>query len=261
MTTYYSIKTAFWLLWCDIFLFLKDWKSSFFNSIAWPTALIGVNAIMLPALGMPPNYGAFITVSMLISLASYTAWRAASALAFDFEENRTIYYELTLPIAYQIVYLKNIVQIGLRAALFSVNALIIGTIICFNVIDFQAISPAKFLIIYLLDCLFLASFAMWAASMAASGRNYINLELRIMGPLVFVSGYSFPWATLYALSPVVGTIMLASPWVYAYEGTRAALLGQQTPLSFWICCAMLLFFILLFGLWGMRIFRKRLDCI
>src|SRR5476649_2758408 len=125
----FSLRTAGWLLWCDIRLFLKDWHNNILDAFFWPLVLILANGYILPAMGMPADYGAFIAISMLIIMASFTAWSAASVLAADFEATRSIGYELTLPLPYWMVYVKIVLHFALKAAFFNLITLLLGKII------------------------------------------------------------------------------------------------------------------------------------
>ena len=90
----------------------------------------------------------------------------------------------------------------------------------------------------------------------------MNLEFRITGPLFFICGYSFSWAILNAVFHHLWEhLMLFTPWIYAYEGVRVTILGQAGYLNYWFCVGVLIVFIIIFGLFGLRSFKKRLDCI
>jgi hypothetical protein len=68
-------------------------------------------------------------------------------------------------------------------------------------------------------------FAVWAASLAGAVEKFMNLELRLTGPLFFICGYSFSWKILNSISTLMGTLMLFTPWIYAYEGVRVTIIG------------------------------------
>ena len=256
-----SLKTAGWLLWCDIQQFMKDWHNNILDSLFWPLVLILANGYILPAMGMPSDYGAFIAISMLIIMASFTAWSAANVLAADFESTRSIGYELTLPLPYWLVYIKIVLQFAFKAAIFNLISLLIGKIILMNAFSFANFKLFSFTLIYLTSCVFFGTFALWAAALAGNVKKFMRLELRIAGPLFFICGYSFPWQTLHSISPTMGKLMLLTPWIYAYEGVRIAIFGQFGYLNYWLCMGMLILFIIIYGLHGLYLFKKRLDCV
>ena len=256
-----ALRVSFWLLWCDIRLMLKDSWNNILDSLFWPIVLVLSNGRILPAMGMPADYGAFISISMLIIMASFMAWSSANVLAADFEGTLSIGYELTLPTTYWLIYIKTILHYTIKAALYSLISLIVGKVILGDNFSFANFDLILFIMIYGLSCFFFGAFALWAATLAGSVDKFMNLELRIAGPLFFICGYSFSWQILYNISPVMGKLMLCTPWIYAYEGVRAAILGQVGYLNIWLCLSMLVFFSIFFIAHGLYLFKKRLDCI
>lgn len=256
-----SLRVAAWLLWVDVQLILKDWWNNTINSIFWPVVLILANGYVLPKMGMPADYGAFIAISMLIIMASFMAWDTANVLVADFETTRSINYELTLPLPYWMVYIKIILGFAFKAAVFNIMSLILGKIILWDTFSFANFNVFTFTLVYWIACLFFGTFAAWAASLAGAVDKFMNLQLRLTGPLFFICGYSFSWQVLNEISPNMAKLMLATPWIYAYEGVRATILGQAGYLPYWICVGALMLFILLFGAHGLCLFKKRLDSI
>jgi hypothetical protein len=255
------LRSSAWLLYADVNVFMRDWQNNLLNAIFWPLVLILSNGYIMPAMGLSPAYGAFNTTSMLIIMASFTAWNAANNLVADFEGARAIGYELTLPIPYQFVCLKIVLNYAFRAALFNLMALAVGKIILGSAFSLAAFHLGKFVIAYLLSCLLFGAFAFWAASCAGTISYFTNLEIRLAGPLFFICGYSYPWKVLHTISPFFGKLMLCAPWLYAYEGVRATILGPENCLPYPVCIIMLSVFSGLFLLLGMRAFKRQLDCV
>lgn len=256
-----SVRIAGWLLWCDVQLVLKDWWNNTLNSLFWPLVLILSNGYVLPAMGMPADYGPFIAINMLAMMAFWTAWTTASVLAADFETTRSINYELTLPLPYWMVYVKIILHLAIKAALFNLISLVIGKIVLMDAFSFSNFSFIKFTLAYGLVTIFYGAFSLWAAALAGSVERFMSMEIRVIGPLLFICGYSFSWAVLHSVSPLMATLMLLSPWIYIYEGVRTSILGQAGNLDYWQCVGMLVVFTILFGAHGLRMFKKRLDCV
>jgi hypothetical protein len=200
-------------------------------------------------------------MSMLIIMASFMAWTTGNILVADLEGPRAISYDLTLPLPYWMVYIKNVFSVGLKAALYSICSLVVGKVVLWSSFDLSHASAIKFLLIYLIATLFFGAFTVWASVFAGTTERYSNIELRFSGPLFFVCGFTAPWVILHSIALTISHIMLASPWIYAYEGTRAALLGQGTYLNYYVCVAMLNMFMVLFTLHDIYLFKKRLDCV
>lgn len=256
-----AFRVALWLLWWDLRLLLKDWKNNILDATFWPTVLILTNGYVMPAMGLPDNYGAFNAISMLIIMASFSAWMASNMFAADLEGPRSISYELTLPLPYWLVCCKIILYFALKASIFSLMSLVIGKLILGSAFSFAHVSLLKFILIYTIINLFFGSFGLWGAVFAGSVQKHTRIELRFAGPLFFICGFSFPWSVLHTVAPLFSKLMLLTPWIYAYEGTRATILGQHDYLSYWVCVGMLCLFTLLFGAWGLWLFKKRLDCV
>ena len=64
---------------------------------------------------------------------------------------------------------------------------------------------------------------------------------------------------LQEVSPRIAYISLLNPMVYIMEGTRAAVLGQEGSLDFWVCVLMTLVFTILCTFDGIRRIKRRLD--
>lgn len=258
---YNSFRVFSWLLWCDIRLFTKDFWNNILNALFWPMVIIIVNGYVFPVMGLPQTYGPFMTVGMLIIMASFSAWSSSTVLVADIEGARSIGYELTLPISYWLVYSKIAFSFALKAAFFNILCLVVGKILLWNQFDVSNFSISHFTLIYMAANLFFGFFAVWSACFAGTVQRHMNLEIRLAGPLFFICGHSFSWAILSGISPVMGMMMLGTPWIYAYEGTRASVLGQAGFLNYWLCIGGLILFILVFGFFGLRAFKKRLDCV
>ncbi len=256
-----SLRVFGWLLWNDARLLGKDFFSKLLDASAWPTVLILVNGYIMPSLGMPSHYGAFTAVSMVIIMGAYTAWTGSMALASDLEGPRAISYELTLPLPYWMVWIKCGLALALRAAAFNIAPLVIGKLILGSRFDLSNFSVVQFVLIYIVSCLFFGMFALWSTVITKNAEAHSRLELRLIGPMFFLNGWTASWAAMYAVSPELGIGVRFLPWIYAYEGCRAAVLGQHGYLNSGMCVAMLLLFTLLITWSSLWLFKRRMDCL
>lgn len=250
-----------WLLYYELRSVLKNSKEYLFDSLPWPFVIIIANGYIMPALGLPTTYGTFSCISMLVIMASFAAWTSAMPLSTDLEGPKAISYELTLPIPYWMVWSKYIIALAIRAALFNFMPLIIGKIILGSNFTLPNFSIPHFLLIYLVSCIFFASFATWSVVNTSGIERYSKIEVRLTGPLFFLCGWSASWYVMNGIVPLLGKLLLLTPWIYAYEGSRAALLGQEGFLPFWICIGMLILYALVCIAHGTYVFKKRLDCV
>jgi hypothetical protein len=260
-----SFKTSLcvfgWLLWSDVRLIWKDFFQNLFDAMAWPITIILINGYVMPSLGLPSDYGAFTAVSMVVIMGAYNAWAGSMIIAADLSGQKTITYDLTLPLPYWMVWLKNGLYLSIRTAAFNGIPIIIGKILLGNTFDLSNFSLCKFLIIHIIACLFFGMFALWSTVITKTAEGHSRLELRLIGPMFFLNGWAASWATLYAVSPAMGIAVRFLPWIYAYEGCRAAVLGQNGYLNFWLCVGMLILFTTLTICWSVWLFKKRMDCI
>lgn len=256
-----SIKVMFWLLFNDVSLFLKDFINNVIDAICWPITNIILSEYIMPAMGMSPTYGAFMVGGTIVIMSAYLSFLESCLIVADLDGNRSILYELTLPLPAWMVYCKYALSIAIRVMLSNVIALPLFKIILGNNLNLNNFSLIKFTIIYGLFNLFFGFFAVWYALFANTVKKHGRIWIRIVSSLFWVCCFQISWQAMNRISPIIGKITLFSPWTYAYEGSRVATIGQVGFISFWICTTMLTFFTITFALHGLWLFRKRLDCI
>lgn len=256
-----SLRVFGWLLWSDVRFIMKDFFPNLLDAVTWPTFIIFTNGYILPAMGMPANYGAFTTVSMVVIMGAFTAWTGSMLLAGDINGAQTISYELTLPLPYWMVWIKNGLHFAIKAATFNIAPLFIGKILLGDAFDLSNFSVIKFLVVYTAASLFFGMFALWSTVITKSAEGHSRLELRLIGPMFYVNGWGASWAQMYAIVPALGIFVRCLPWIYAYEGCRAAVLGQAGYLNVGLCTVMLLGFALLIAVHSVWLFKKRMDCV
>lgn len=250
-----------WLLWSDIRLLWKDFFQNLLDAATWPAFIILVNGYIIPTMGMPADYGAFTAVSMVIMMGAYNAWAGSIPIAADLAGPQTISYELTLPLPYWMVWLKNGLYLAIKAATFNVAPLFLGKILLGSQFDLSNFSLLKFALIYIVASLFFGMFALWSTVITKTIEGHSRLELRLIGPMFFLNGFTASWATMYLASPLLGLFVRCLPWIYAYEGCRSAILGQRGYLNIWLCIGMIGLFTLLITWSSIRLFKRRMDCV
>lgn len=256
-----SLRVFGWLLWADVRFLWKDFFDNLLDAIVWPIAVILINGFIAPALGMPADYGAFASVSMVVIMGAYNAWAGSMLIAADLAGDKTIAYELTLPLPYWMVWIKNGLYLSIKAAVFNMTPLFFGKLFLGDAFDLSNMSVGYFLAVYSVASLFFGMFALWSTVIVKTAEGHTRLELRLIGPMFFVNGWVASWAVMYAVSPAFGIIVRCLPWIYAYEGCRAAILGQDGYLNIWLCIGMLIFFTVLITSISIWLFKKRMDCV
>ena len=99
---------------------------------------------------------------------------------------------------------------------------------------------------------------MWLASWVKN-IDFPHIWMRFVLVLWTFGCYQYSWLTLHKAYPWWSYVALLNPMTYAFESTRAAVLGHVGLLPFWASCAALWFFIALFFWHALCLFKKRLD--
>jgi len=130
-----------------------------------------------------------------------------------------------------------------------------------NKVDWSQISIFKFLLIYPLINIFFAFFCLFIAVYVKGIVKFSSFWMRWGAQLFFFSGYFFSWYTLYGISKLAAHINLINPLIYPFEAIHIPFMGQSGFINFWLCVPAIILFTLLFALIGIRIFKRRLDCV
>lgn len=256
-----SLRVFCWLLWADVRFIWKDFFANLLDAVTWPAFLILINGYVVPAIGMPADYGAFTSVSMVVIMGAYNAWAGSMLIAADLAGDQTISYELTLPLPYWMVWIKNGLYLSIKAATFNIAPLFLGKLFLGDAFNLSNFSLFHFIVIYAVASLFFGMFALFSTVIVKTAEGHSRLELRLIGPMFFVNGWAASWAIMYVVSPVFAWAIRCLPWIYAYEGCRAAILGQQGYLNIWLCVYMLIFFIIVITSMSVWLFKRRMDCV
>jgi len=262
MTLTSYMRVFWWLLWRDVRTLRNDFWNSLVDSLVMPFTMVIVNGYVMPYLGVPQNYGAFILVSSIVMMSFNAAtWMGGAPLVADLDGERAITYEMSLPLPYWMVFIKIACSFAVNALVLNILTLAVGKILLMDLFDLSQLSIIKFSMMYLSTCLFFGFFALWVTSWVQGMHGLGRFYLRIATQLIFFGGFQFAWATLFKALPWVAYINLLNPFTYACDGLRAAVLGQPGYLNYWYCLAAIIGFTILFGMHAMYNFKRRLDCV
>jgi len=134
-----------------------------------------------------------------------------------------------------------------------------GKLRLWNSFSLAGVHYGKFALIFLLTNIFYAILGLWVTSFIYSLMNFDSVWMRIIFPMWFLGCFQFSWAALYQASPVIAYIDLINPITYISEGTRAAILGQQGSLNFWVCVGAIIVFIVIGWTHALLRLKRRLD--
>lgn len=235
----------------------KDLRSTFLDSLIWPSMVALVYGYLFPAMGIR-SLGSFAAVGVVGAVSFFQVYAHSFNLAHDIDGNRYIQYQMSLPISPQLVLVKYAFTFALRALIHALPLLFILKLLLYKQFSMGAFDPIKYLSILLLANLSFGFFFLWIAGWAPSN-VYRRILLRVVDPLFFMGGYLFVWSALYKVSPLFSYISLFNPMMALMEGARAAVFGQEGYVNYWFCLMLLAGHICVWFFLTMRSMRKRLD--
>jgi len=116
--------------------------------------------------------------------------------------------------------------------------------------------------IFICAQLFYGTWILFIASIPAASIEELSIKhYQYVQPFFWTGGYYFTWHLLYTKSHFFAYLLLTNPLIYATEGMRAAVMGQEGSLPFWGCCAALLGFTVVIGFIAVRRMMKKVDCL
>lgn len=256
-----SLKTCSRLIWRDTVVFMPSFFNRFINACVWVVLTLVVFEYLLPDLGMAKGYGPFMACASAINWGFFEVMENVYRLLADLQGERSISYDLTLPLPQWMVFFRIALANALQAMVVSVFILPLSIVVLWGSFPLHEISFIKLGAIFIIANLFYGFFSLWITSMTANVEALSNIWMRLIFPLWWLGCYQFNWQTLYNMSPTIAKIMLLNPIVHTTEGIRAAVLGQQGYLPFWGSFFALVGFTFVISFVGIKRMLKRLDCV
>ncbi len=256
--------TTFWALFCkEMTLYKREYSGALINSFCWLIAVLVPGMFFLPKMGMADDFCMLLVPGGAISWAFFDIMPNTVIIMSDLEGNRSIEYDLILPIRQSFIFLKIILVNASKSFLVSIVMVAFGALMIYlgRGFIFSEISFLKTLVILIAGNLFFASGGLWLASLMTYIFQIRNIWMRILMPLWWIGGFNSTWKAIYSFSPTFARLCLLNPMVYASEGIRAAALGQEGYISYWVCLAVLTAGSILFTTLAIRGFKRRLDCL
>ena len=261
MTLFLNHARVFWQLLIRTFVIFKpEFKDKIINCLIWTVISTAVFALIMPSMGLK-NFGAFTLMSGAASWGFFSSIKNIATTIGDLDGDKTIFYELTLPIPQWMIFAKIGLSNAIVSYIIALFVMPIGKIILWNGISLEHFSFFKFYFVIFLGCLFYGFFSLLIASITKSLYGLDNIWIRIIFPLWFLGCYQFSWQAMYSISPMLAYINLLNPLTYAMEGARAASLDPAHSLPYWNCIAALSFFTVIAAIIGIHKMKKRLDCL
>lgn len=200
---------------------------------------------LYPLLGLPSSYVAPLFIGSSVTFLLFD-------LGYSFAMRYTYYrgyeemsYQLTLPLPKQWVFAEHIVAFVIEAAIVTVPLIAFGIFTLKDIFEPLNGSVWLFTLVYSLTLFYFGSYFFAASFWYDKEWFQDNMWPRRLSPLLFFSSAFYAWHDVYALSPILGKLLLLNPLTYVVEAMRAALLGQEDYLPLMLCITVTLVCIIL----------------
>ena len=181
-------------------------------------------------------------------------------LLYDIEGNRYIDYQITL-LSPKLILIEQIIFNTMFGFLLLLPFYPICKFIIGNQFDTTNTSWPQVILIIFAASLCCTTYHTLAACIMKNTRQIGNFWIRYNAPLSMFGGTWAPWLTIYAFSPLIGSLALLNPFTYVTEGIRSAIVGTPQFISVPTCFTILITCSILFTLACFHFFEKRMDCI
>jgi len=248
------------LLQRDFHVFLSHALNNSINMFCWVTLSLLVYQFIMPEMGCVYQ-GDFLLVSCVISRAFFGIMDGVCTIVADLDNNKTISYDMTLPISHTLLFIKIAISNAMHACLLSLLIIPIGKLLLWNYLFFPYLSISKLLLIILVSSSFAGFFSLMIIGITKNIMQIEDVWNGILFPLFALGGFQFTWKVMYTISPFLSYLNCLNPVMYMFEGIRAATLEPTLSISFWHCCSMLIIFTIPMAYIGIHLLKRRLDAI
>lgn len=259
MQSYISLMGK--LLQTDLEIFKQTIWDKLIDLFIWIVTMVLVTAYLMPSFGLTTAYTGFLIASLVVSAGLFELYASVTNLISDFDGNNITSYYLTLPMPSWLVFVEKMIFFTINTAAMGILVLPISKLLVWNSFDLSQFNLFKFIAIFMLGNIFYGAFTIWVTSRVPGIEKIGSVWMRFVYPLWFLGGFQYSWQVLYDKNPVLAYASLINPMMYAMEGGRAAILGQEGSLNFWLCASMLAVFTIVCTWYGLKQLKKRLDYI
>ncbi len=249
------------LLRTDLEIFKQTIGDKLIDLFIWIVTMVLVTTYLMPSFGLAVAYTGFLVASLVVSAGLFEVYGSVTNLVSDFESNNITSYYLTLPMPSYLVFIEKMAYFTINTLTMGLLVLPISKLLAWNALDLSQLNLFKLGLMFMLANVFYAAFTLWVTSRTPGLEQIGSVWMRFVYPLWFLGGFQYSWQVLYDYSPTLAYISLINPMIYVMEGARAAVLGQEGSLNFWMCLGMLLLFTILCCWHGLKLLKKRLDYI
>ena len=229
------------------------------NLYIWAFCSLIIMGYIMQSFGLAADYGSFQLASIIGTVGLFEIYGNVTRNVMDFDGDRNISYYLTLPATPSIIFGSFVCFYTLIGIFLSIMVLPFGKLLLYNTFNVTNISWIKTAIMVVVGNLFFGVFTLVITSHVGTMSKMRNVWSRFIFPLWILGGFQFSWTVVHNLSAPLSYVMLCNPIIYIMEGFRAAILGQNGYISWYICCGMLAFFIIIFWFYMLKRMRHMLD--
>ncbi len=246
----------------DLIIFKQMFVDKFIDLSIWVVLTTLVTAYIMPFFGLTADFGVFQLGGIIAAAGLFEMGNSNVVdLVSDFEGDRVISFDLTLPIPSWLALASKTAYYFIIYTLLALLMLPIGKLCLWNQFDLSSVNyPKLFLAVFAIN-LFYASFALWIANRVPNMAKMGQVWMRFIFPMWFLGGFQFSWMASYKTVPTFALANLINPMIYITEAVRVALLGQEGFINFWLCLLAILLCAALSFYFGVTSLKKRLDFI
>lgn len=258
-----SLK-VFWALWLkEVIVFKKDHMRNQINLLSWLVTLLTPAMFFLPAMGIRHDFALILLPAAIASWGMFEIITNATTLISDILGDRVIEYELVLPISQWAIFAKIALVNAYRAFIVTLLLIPAGMAIIYLGIGltFSNINLFKTILMILISNLFFGFLGLFTASLMQKISDVRNMWMRVLFPMWFIGGLNNSLSAVQKAAPTFAKVLLLNPIIYISEGMRAAMLGQEGYLNYWLCCLVIVILTVIIGVFAVKRFQKKLDCL
>ena len=245
------------LLWRDLWVTCRDWKSFFATSLMQPVFFLFIFGRLLPSLGQAVKGYTIVILPGVIGLTTVLTSMTAIVipLAVEFGYMKEIEDRLLSPLPIWGVAVAKMCYAAIRGIVAGTMVFPLGFLILGNSFVVSSDHIGLLLMISVFGALSGAAVGLTLGTMVPPTKVGLVLPL-VLPPLLFTGCVYYPWAQLHILR-WYQIVTLFSPLTYTSEGFRAALAPTLPHLQTIFIIAGQFLFLLVFGALGIRGFKKK----
>ena len=256
-----ALQVFFQLIRKDLLAFWRDYPSKLLDTaICFATNVI-VFAYFMPQEGIREGYGLFFLIGVISSFGLIEVVGKVGAFVADIYGEKTISSTLVMPIRSEGVFCYIAIFWALTSALLAIMLFPLGKFLLFHEFDLSSISYTRLVVMFTSSNLFYGIFGLWVASLLNDIGSLNRLWLRYVVPIWMFGGYFYSWKSSMLLNPIIGCVSLINPMIYIMEGMRAAVIGQEGYLPYWVCLIMVWVFNIVLLKHAVFRLKRKLDCV